>query len=118
MRVSKAETPAPGESTPSDLFSTLATTGGVISRGKPKSDVEWKMYFAAQIPAPGKHQPDHSRSSMPTPGGRFNHGCPKSHIEWLQYKARQEPGPADYAVSAGLFRCASHNALHSRTHKK
>jgi len=101
-------TPGPGE------YNIDATPkgpkGGTWGKHKPKSDVEWKIYRAAQIPGPGQYK---LPSSVLVPGGTWGKHKPKSDVEWQMYRAAQIPGPGEYqprALKSGVaVKFGNHN---------
>lgn len=101
-------TPGPGEY---NLDSgPKGPKGGTWGKHKPKSDVEWKIYRAAQIPGPGQYK---LPSSVLVPGGTWGKHKPKSDVEWQMYRAAQIPGPGEYqprALKSGVaVKFGNHN---------
>ena len=84
-------TPGPGEYNIDNA--PKGPKGGTWGKHKPKSDVEWKIYRAAQIPGPGQYK---LPSSVLVPGGTWGKHKPKSDVEWQMYRAAQIPGPGEY----------------------
>ena len=68
----------------------------------PKTDVEWRMFRAAQLPGPGDHQPAYGFSTLSSAGQRFNQSNPKSDVDWKMQKAAQEPSPGSHQPSEGF----------------
>ena len=104
----RAITPGPGEY---NLDSgPKGPKGGTWGKHKPKSDVEWKIYRAAQIPGPGQYK---LPSSVLVPGGTWGKHKPKSDVEWQMYRAAQIPGPGEYmprALQSGVaVKFGNHN---------
>lgn len=124
QKATKDDTPGPAAYAAPPL---LAPSGGKFNTSKPKSDIDWVTYRAAQLPAPG--QCAYSRASamlkqcraltrssntlrcgcspccadgapaLPKPaGGRFSTAFPKTELDWIVYRARENPGPAVYGA--------------------
>jgi hypothetical protein len=71
----------------------LSKYSGIFSKSKPKSEIDWTMYYAKDTPGPNAYP----RPKLPKRnGGKFNESKPKSNIEWTIYRAKQLPGPSDY----------------------
>ena len=70
----------------------LSSQGGKFNLSQAKSDVEWKMYYAAQTPGPGQYE---IKTKLPR-GGQFSTAYPKSDIEWKIYYASRKPGVGEY----------------------
>lgn len=97
--------------------------GGVISKGKSKSDVDWAIYRASSIPGPKYDLPP-----MRTQGlfGKIGDGNPKSNLEWIIYRASQLPGPGAYKINGdfetaggtegGMERVKKHSTSTSSLH--
>ena len=69
--------------------------GGRFGTGKPKSDVDWSIYRAAQVPGPGHY----GAPQLPaTSGGRFSSANPKSDVEWEMLRASKIPAPGQYEL--------------------
>lgn len=50
----------------------------------PQTDIEWKIYNAAQLPGPGQYKLPDEKSKMT--GGRFNTAHPKGeNVAWLAW---------------------------------
>lgn len=104
----RAITPGPGEYNLD--AGPKGPKGGTWGKHKPKSDVEWKIYRAAQIPGPGQYK---LPSSVLVPGGTWGKHKPKSDVEWQMYRAAQIPGPGEYrprALKSGVaVKFGNHN---------
>jgi hypothetical protein len=87
--------PGPGEyhNTKTDMAEN--TRGARWGKYKPKNDIEWIMYRAAQIPGPGQYTPIDPNQTASN-GGTWGKYTPKSDVEWLMYYAEQKPGPGQY----------------------
>jgi hypothetical protein len=73
------EIPGAGEYDTERSFRSLkGPAGGKFNSSKPKSDIDWTIYRAAQMPGPGEYSPLPSKSKG---GGKFNESKPKSDIE-------------------------------------
>ena len=92
--VERAITPGPGAY---ELPSTLAASGGTWGKFKPKTELDWVRYRAAQVPAPGDYHSD-KFSTLNKNGGSWSKYKPKSDVEWRMEKAAKEPGPGEYKV--------------------
>ena len=92
--VERSITPGPGAY---ELKSTLTDTGGTWGKFKPKTELDWIEYRAAQVPAPGHYHSD-AFSTLNKNGGSWSKYKPKSDVEWRMEKAAQEPGPGEYKV--------------------
>ena len=82
--------------------------GGRFGTGKSKTDVEWKVYRAAQVPGPGQYTFDESKRLS---GGRFSTAKPKTDVDWEVLRASKIPAPGQYRVkdyqpSGGRFSTA------------
>ena len=55
-----AQIPGPGQYTPNDP-NHKGKSSGSWGKYKPKSDVEWLMYYAEQKPGPGQYSIKHAR---------------------------------------------------------
>jgi hypothetical protein len=70
--------------------------GGVISKAKSKSDVDWAVYRASTIPGPQ----DYPAPPLPKQGGgRFSNAVVPTEVEVLMRRTEQLPGPSDYSVN-------------------
>mmetsp|Transcript_146357 Transcript_146357/g.355208 ORF Transcript_146357/g.355208 Transcript_146357/m.355208 type:complete len:639 (+) Transcript_146357:392-2308(+) len=83
-------TPGPGEY---HVEQGPLPAGGTWGKHKPKSDVEWQIYRAAQIPGPGEYD---LPTTLAPAGGTWGKHKPKSDVEWQMYRASQIPGPGAY----------------------
>eukprot|EP00591_Stephanopyxis_turris_P005281 CAMPEP_0195521784 /NCGR_PEP_ID=MMETSP0794_2-20130614/19333_1 /TAXON_ID=515487 /ORGANISM="Stephanopyxis turris, Strain CCMP 815" /LENGTH=581 /DNA_ID=CAMNT_0040651403 /DNA_START=113 /DNA_END=1858 /DNA_ORIENTATION=- len=92
--VERSITPGPGAY---ELKSTLADSGGTWGKFKPKTELDWIEYRAAQVPAPGDYHSD-KFSTLNKNGGSWSKYKPKTDVEWRMEKAAQEPGPGEYKV--------------------
>lgn len=92
--VERAITPGPGAY---ELPTTLTNTGGTWGKFKPKTELDWVRYRAAQVPAPGDYHSD-KFSTLNKTGGSWSKYKPKSDVEWRMEKAAKEPGPGEYQV--------------------
>lgn len=93
--VERSITPGPGAY---ELKSTLTKSGGTWGKFKPKTELDWIEYRAAQVPAPGDYHSD-KFSTLNKNGGSWSKYKPKSDVEWRMEKAAAEPGPGEYQVS-------------------
>ena len=84
--------------TPPGPYLQSGVRGGRIATGKPKSDVDWKIYRAKQIPGPGEYDSPTDKLS----GGRFSMSSPKSDVEWVMLRASKIPGPGEYESKVAL----------------
>jgi len=84
--------------TPPGPYLQSGVRGGRIATGKPKSDVDWKIYRAKQIPGPGEYDSPADKLS----GGRFSMSSPKSDVEWVMLRASKIPGPGEYESKVSL----------------
>eukprot|EP00736_Rhodelphis_marinus_P000059 Rmarinus@m.5435 len=90
------QTPSPHDYVPSMPIkrkSKLGANGAKWGTSYPKSDLDWKVYFASQLPGPGDYE---VREAVPLQGGRFGNAEPKSEFDWIMYHSRQLPGPTEY----------------------
>lgn len=92
--VERSITPGPGAY---ELPTTLAQSGGTWGKFKPKTELDWIEYRAAQVPAPGDYHSD-KFSTLNKNGGSWSKYKPKSDVEWRMEKAAAEPGPGEYKV--------------------
>ena len=73
----------------------LPSKGGKFNVSNAKSDLEWKMFYAAQTPGPADFDPKPLKSQ----GGKFSNAVPKSDVEWLIYHAARRPGVGEYDLN-------------------
>jgi hypothetical protein len=92
--VERAITPGPGAY---ELPTTLTDVGGTWGKFKPKTELDWIEYRAAQVPAPGDYHSD-KFSTLNKTGGSWSKYRPKTDVEWRMEKAAAEPGPGEYQV--------------------
>jgi len=88
----KKNLPGPGQYNVKDPM----LRGGVISKGKMKSDVDWAIYRASSIPGPKYDLPPMRVNGL---FGKIGDGNPKSNLEWTIYRAAQLPGPGAYKIN-------------------
>lgn len=67
--------------------------GGKLSTAMPKTDVEWKMYFASQTPAPHDYKIPYNLGKT-FQGGKFSLDKRPSPLK--NKNTANEPGPSDY----------------------
>eukprot|EP00943_MAST-04B_sp_MAST-4B-sp1_P005665 g5665.t1 len=73
--------------------------GGKLSTAMPKTDVEWKMYFASQTPAPHDYNIPYNLGKN-FQGGKFSLDKRPSPLK--NKNIANEPGPSDYQNSHSL----------------
>jgi len=82
--------PGPGQY---QTFKSMDGGPGRFSTAKPKTDVEWKIYFAKKHPSSHIMLP----STLDLRGGRFNQSAkPLTERDWVEKRAKELPGPGHY----------------------
>lgn len=93
-----SQTPAAQYDTDKSFHHLEQRNGGKFNKSNPKSDLEWKIYYAKSLPSPGQYDLKPKKVS----GGSFSTAKPKTDIEWQIYNAKQMPGPGLYSVDAAI----------------
>mmetsp|Transcript_37407 Transcript_37407/g.48402 ORF Transcript_37407/g.48402 Transcript_37407/m.48402 type:complete len:394 (-) Transcript_37407:10-1191(-) len=92
------QTPSAQYDTNKALTKLEQSGGGKFNKSQPKSDLEWKIYYAKSLPSPGQYDIKPKKTS----GGCFSTAKPKTDIEWKIYNAGNLPGPGLYSVDAAI----------------
>lgn len=77
-------------------ISTLRKSGGQFNMGKSKSDVEERIYRAAETPGPGQYNVQLETIAGNGGGVPFSEIKSKTNIEWQIYRSSQIPSPGQY----------------------
>jgi len=72
---------------------------GGFSEARPKSDIEWACYRAAQTPGP---QDYNAKKGSHVFGGKFNASNPRNFVEEEVYLTRHNTAPGQYEISRDL----------------
>ena len=71
-------------------------SGGTISKGHPKTQLDWIELRGKELPGPGQYGVGVSKGPLLLSGGKFNESRPKSEFDWIVYRSSQLPGPGQY----------------------